>query len=172
MNMIQMSLCHCVNLYPWPTSLSKGSYALQLLVAGLCWQDQHRWVGAAQLIAVLVHQIWFQPSLSKKCGSDGIIPNQMAISLRKMGFQRQIWEHTFKWNQLSSELVATYLDATPCGPESVDRTSDLKGWSAAARPGRPGSNSADLLWWSKYIIDAIMSLYVTMSMNDSCPFQS
>lgn len=57
MNMIQMSLCHCVNLYPWPTSLSKGSYALQLLVAGLCWQDQHRWVGAAQLIAVLVDRM-------------------------------------------------------------------------------------------------------------------
>lgn len=73
-----MSLCHCVNLYLWPTSLSKGSYALQLLVAGLCWQDQHRWVGAAQLIAVLVHQIWCQPSLSKKSGSDGI----------RMGFSR------------------------------------------------------------------------------------
>lgn len=42
-------------------------------------------------------------------GSDGIIPNQMAISLRKMGFQRQIWEHTFKRNQLSSELVATLI---------------------------------------------------------------
>ena len=66
MNLIQMSssVMTCQSLPGRPTSLSKGSYALQLLVAGLCWQDQHRWVGAAQLIAVLVDRMglgWDDP---------------------------------------------------------------------------------------------------------------
>ena len=96
MNMIQMSLCHCVNLYPWPTSLSKGSYALQLLVAGLCWQDQHRWVGAAQLIAVLVDRM----------GSSRI---KWLFHWGKWGFSVKFGSILSNRNQLSSELVATLI---------------------------------------------------------------
>ena len=119
-----------MTLYPWPTSLSKGSYALQVLVTGLWRQDQHRWVGAAQLIVVLVHQHAGKWWWSVKFGST-LLSNETNRLLNWLP-----WRILMSCSQCSS----------PCSPESVDRTSVLWVLMWTLRQMDHGSVVCALVW--------------------------